>query len=150
MRAVIQRVGKSAVYIGGKCYGKIGHGLNVLLGIEESDTDADIEWLCKKIVNLRIFDDADGVMNLSVSDTGGEILVVSQFTLLASVRKGNRPSYIRAAKSEISKPIYDRFLNKLELYLGREVKSAIFGADMEIEILNSGPVTIVIDTHNKE
>lgn len=150
MRAVIQRVRKSSVFIDEKCYEKIGEGMTILLGIEDSDTDADIEWLCKKIVNLRIFDDTDGVMNLSILDMGGEILIVSQFTLFASVKKGNRPSYIRAAKSEISKPIYDRFLNKLELYLGRDVKSAIFGADMEIEILNNGPVTIIIDTHNKE
>ena len=150
MRAVIQRVDHAAVHIDGECYNKIGKGLMILLGIEESDTEEDIDWLCKKIINLRIFDDADGVMNLSVQDIDGEIMVISQFTLFASTKKGNRPSYIRAAKSDISKPIYDKFLNKLELYFGKFIKRGKFGADMNIELLNNGPVTIIIDTSAKE
>lgn len=150
MRAVIQRVKSAAVDINGECYNKIGRGLMILLGIEESDNDEDIDWLCKKIVNLRIFDDADGVMNLSVQDINGEIMVISQFTLFASTKKGNRPSYIRAAKSDISEPIYEKFLNKLELFFGRNIKRGIFGADMDVKILNNGPVTIIIDTNAKE
>ena len=150
MRAVIQRTSHSSVTIGGTCHGEIGTGLNILIGIAEDDTDEDIDWLCHKIVNLRIFDDADGVMNLSVKDIGGDILVISQFTLFASTKKGNRPSYIKAAKPEISIPIYEKFLERLENILGKQVKKGIFGADMKVYIVNEGPVTILIDTKNRE
>ena len=150
MRAVIQKVKKSAVYIDGKCHASIGHGLNILLGIEDSDTEEDIDWLCKKIINLRIFEDENDVMNLSVSDIHGEILVISQFTLFASTKKGNRPSYIRASKGDFAEPMYNKFISKLELYFGNYIKSGIFGGSMDIEIINEGPTTILIDTHNKE
>lgn len=150
MRAVIQRVSQSSVVIGGVCHGEIGTGLNILIGIEEGDGEEDIDWLCRKIVNLRIFDDNDGVMNKSVLDIGGDILVISQFTLFASTRKGNRPSYIRAAKPDISIPVYEKFLTTLENILGKQVKKGIFGADMKVTIVNDGPVTILIDTKNKE
>lgn len=150
MRAVIQRVSQSSVVIGGVCHGEIGTGLNILIGIEESDGEEDIDWLCRKIVNLRIFDDNDGVMNKSVLDIDGDILVISQFTLFASTRKGNRPSYIRAAKPDISIPVYEKFLTTLENILGKQVKKGIFGADMKVTIVNDGPVTILIDTKNKE
>lgn len=121
-----------------------------MIGITEGDTDEDIDWLCRKIVNLRIFDDHDGVMNRSILETGGDILVISQFTLYASTRKGNRPSYIRAAKPEISVPLYEKFLVRLENLLGKPVKKGIFGADMKVTIVNEGPVTILIDTKNRE
>lgn len=150
MRAVIQRVSQSSVVIGGVCHGEIGSGLNILIGIEEGDGEEDIDWLCRKIVNLRIFDDNDGVMNKSVLDIDGDILVISQFTLFASTRKGNRPSYIRAAKPDISIPVYEKFLTTLENILGKQVKKGIFGADMKVTIVNDGPVTILIDTKNKE
>lgn len=150
MRAVIQRVSQSSVVIGGVCHGEIGTGLNILIGIEEGDGEEDIDWLCRKIVNLRIFDDNDGVMNKSVLDIEGDILVISQFTLFASTRKGNRPSYIRAAKPDISIPVYEKFLTTLENILGKQVKKGIFGADMKVTIVNDGPVTILIDTKNKE
>lgn len=150
MRAVIQRVSSSSVVIDGVCHGEIGPGMNVLIGIEDGDTDEDIEWLCHKIVNLRIFDDDSGVMNLSVRDVDGDILVISQFTLFASTRKGNRPSYIRAARPEISVPLYEEFLQRLENILGKQVKKGIFGADMKVTIVNDGPVTILIDTKNRE
>lgn len=150
MRTVIQRVSHSSVVIGGKCHGEIGEGLNILIGITEGDTEEDIDWLCRKIVNLRIFDDPDGVMNRSILETGGDILVISQFTLYASTRKGNRPSYIRAAKPEISVPLYEKFLVRLENLLGKPVKKGIFGADMKVTIVNEGPVTILIDTKNRE
>ncbi|HIR94729.1 MAG TPA: D-tyrosyl-tRNA(Tyr) deacylase [Candidatus Coprenecus stercorigallinarum] len=150
MRAVIQRVSQSSVVIGGVCHGEIGTGLNILIGIEEGDGEEDIDWLCRKIVNLRIFDDNDGVMNKSVLDIDGDILVISQFTLFASTRKGNRPSYIRAAKPDISIPVYEKFLTTLENILGKQVKKGIFGADMKVTIVNDGPVTILIDTKNKE
>lgn len=150
MRAVIQRVSQSSVVIGGVCHGEIGTGLNILIGIEEGDGEEDIDWLCRKIVNLRIFDDNDGVMNKSVLDIDGDILVISQFTLFASTRKGNRPSYIRAAKPDISIPVYEKFLTTLENILGKQVKKGIFGADMNVTIVNDGPVTILIDTKNKE
>lgn len=150
MRAVIQRVSQSSVVIGGVCHGEIGTGLNILIGIEECDGEEDIDWLCRKIVNLRIFDDNDGVMNKSVLDIDGDILVISQFTLFASTRKGNRPSYIRAAKPDISIPVYEKFLTTLENILGKQVKKGIFGADMKVTIVNDGPVTILIDTKNKE
>ena len=139
MRTVIQRVSSSSVAIDGVYHGEIGRGMNVLIGIEDGDTDEDIEWLCHKIVNLRIFDDDSGVMNLSVRDVDGDILVISQFTLYASTRKGNRPSYIKAARPEISIPLYEKFLLKLENILGKPVKKGIFGADMKVTIVNDGP-----------
>lgn len=150
MRAVIQRVSQSSVVIGGVCHGEIGTGFNILIGITEGDSSEDIEWLCHKIVNLRIFDDKDGVMNKSVLDVNGDILVISQFTLYASTRKGNRPSYVKAARPEISEPLYEKFIDTLENILGKRVKKGIFGADMKVTIVNDGPVTIIIDTKNRE
>lgn len=150
MRALIQRTKYASVTIEGKCKSAIKQGLLVLVGIEEADEKEDIEWLCKKIVNLRIFDDENGVMNHSVLDINGEILVVSQFTLHASTKKGNRPSYIRAAKPEISIPLYETFCKELSISLGKEVGTGEFGADMKVELLNDGPVTIWMDTKNKE
>lgn len=150
MRALIQRTKYTSVTIEGKCKSAIKQGLLVLVGIEEADEKEDIEWLCKKIVNLRIFDDENGVMNRSVLDINGEILVVSQFTLHASTKKGNRPSYIRAAKPEISIPLYETFCKELSISLGKEVGTGEFGADMKVELLNDGPVTIWMDTKNKE
>lgn len=150
MRALIQRTKYASVTIEGKCKSAIKQGLLVLVGIEEADEKEDIEWLCKKIVNLRIFDDENGVMNRSVLDINGEILVVSQFTLHASTKKGNRPSYIRAAKPEISIPLYESFCKALSISLGKEVGTGEFGADMKVELLNDGPVTIWMDTKNKE
>lgn len=150
MRAVIQRVSHSSVIIDGICNGEIGNGLNILIGIEDEDDDNDIEWLCHKIVNLRIFDDSDGIMNLSVKDVDGDILVISQFTLFASTRKGNRPSYAKAAKHSVSVPLYEKFLKRLELILGKPVKKGIFGVNMKVTIVNEGPVTILIDTKNRE
>ncbi|MBO5382167.1 MAG: D-tyrosyl-tRNA(Tyr) deacylase [Bacteroides sp.] len=150
MRALIQRTKYASVTIEGKCKSAIKQGLLVLVGIEEADEKEDIEWLCKKIVNLRIFDDENGVMNRSVLDINGEILVVSQFTLHASTKKGNRPSYIRAAKPEISIPLYETFCKELSISLGKEVGTGEFGADMKVELLNDGPVTIWMDTKNKE
>ncbi|HLF33443.1 MAG TPA: D-aminoacyl-tRNA deacylase [Cyclobacteriaceae bacterium] len=149
MIAVIQRVSESSVTIDGMLKSKIGKGLMVLLGIEDADNAEDIEWLTKKIVNLRVFDDAQGVMNESVLQQKGEILVVSQFTLHASVKKGNRPSYIKAARPEIAIPIYERFIETLEKELGRKVGSGIFGAMMQVALVNDGPVTIIVDTKNK-
>ena len=149
MIAVIQRVSESSVTIGGKLKASIGKGLMVLVGIEDADNDEDIEWLSKKIVNLRIFDDAAGVMNESILQHRGEVLVVSQFTLHASVKKGNRPSYIKASKPETAIPLYEKFLKALERELGREVKSGEFGAMMQVALVNDGPVTILIDTKNK-
>ena len=150
MRAVIQRVSKASVTIDEKIHSQIGDGLLVLLGIEDSDTNEDIEWLSGKIVNLRIFNDENGVMNVSVKEMNGNILVVSQFTLHASTKKGNRPSYIRASKPEIAVPLYEKTILQLSNDLGKEIKTGIFGADMEVELLNDGPVTIIIDTKNKE
>ncbi|MFN5134968.1 MAG: D-aminoacyl-tRNA deacylase [Chitinophagaceae bacterium] len=150
MRAVIQRVSKASVKVYNNITGQIEKGLLVLLGIEDADTKEDIEWLSSKICNLRIFDDEQGVMNLSVKDVSGSILLVSQFTLHASTKKGNRPSYIRASKPEIAIPMYEQTLAQLEVDLGRKVEAGIFGADMKVELLNDGPVTIVIDTKNKE
>jgi D-tyrosyl-tRNA(Tyr) deacylase len=150
MKAVIQRVSKASVTIDGKTHSQIGNGLLVLVGIEDADTDEDITWLGSKIVNLRIFDDAEGVMNGSVKDKQGEILLVSQFTLHASTKKGNRPSYIKASKPEIAIPLYEKMIKNLSIELGKEIKTGAFGADMKIELLNDGPVTIVIDTKNKE
>ena len=150
MKAVIQRSLKASVEIGGRTKGSIGHGYMILVGIENGDTGEDIDWLARKIVNLRLFDDENGVMNKSILDTGGDILVVSQFTLHASTKKGNRPSYIRAAKPEISIPLYEQFCRELSLALGKEISTGEFGADMKVELLNDGPVTICIDTKNKE
>lgn len=150
MRIVIQKVTHASVTINGLCKSKIGKGLLVLVGIEETDTQEDMDWLCKKTVNLRIFEDENGVMNRSVRDEDGEILVVSQFTLMASTKKGNRPSYIRAAKPEISIPLYDEFCNRMSQELGKCVGTGEFGADMKVELLNDGPVTICIDSRNKE
>lgn len=150
MRAVIQRVSKSSVTIDGKIHSQIENGLLVLLGIEDADTIEDIEWLSAKIVNLRIFNDEKGAMNIPVKEMNGDILVVSQFTLHASTKKGNRPSYIKASKPGIAVPVYEKFLQQLSNELGKEVKAGIFGADMKVELLNDGPVTIVMDTKNKE
>lgn len=150
MRIVIQRVSHASVTIEGKVKSKIGKGFLILLGIGEDDTEEDINWLVKKVVNLRVFDDENGVMNRSILDTGGDIIVVSQFTLMASYKKGNRPSWIRAAKHEISIPLYNEFVRHLSEALGKEVGTGEFGADMKVEILNDGPVTICMDTKNKE
>jgi len=150
MRTVIQRVAHASVTIDGICKSSIGKGLLVLLGIEEADNQEDIDWLCKKTVNLRIFEDDNGVMNKSVLEIKGEILVVSQFTLMASTKKGNRPSYIRAAKHETSIPLYEKFCQKISQELGKPVGTGEFGADMKVDLLNDGPVTICIDTKNKE
>jgi D-aminoacyl-tRNA deacylase len=150
MRAVIQRVSRASVTIDNKVYSQINNGLLVLLGIEDADTVEDIEWLSGKIVNLRIFNDDNGVMNVSVKDTNGDILVVSQFTLHASTKKGNRPSYIKASKPEIAIPLYEKFLERLKTDRGKEIYTGVFAADMKVELLNDGPVTIVIDTRNKE
>jgi D-tyrosyl-tRNA(Tyr) deacylase len=150
MRTVIQRVQQASVIADGQPTGSIGQGLMVLLGIEEPDNDADIEWLCQKIVNLRIFNDTDGVMNLSVKDIGGDILLVSQFTLFASTKKGNRPSYIRAARPETSIPLYERTIKNLTTLLGRPIATGVFGADMQVSLVNDGPVTILIDTKDRE
>ncbi len=150
MRAVIQRVSSASVTIGQVVAGKIGCGLLVLLGIENRDGSADIDWLASKLVNLRIFNDESGVMNFSVRDNGGDILVVSQFTLHASTRKGNRPSYIRAARPETAIPLYNQFIKQLELELGRKIETGIFGAMMAVELVNDGPVTILIDTLDRE
>ena len=150
MRAVIQRVSRAEVIVEGKTVSEIKEGLLVLLGIEDADTAGDIEWLSRKIANLRIFSDADGVMNRSVIEAGGEALVVSQITLHASTKKGNRPSYIRASKPEVAIPLYEQFVQQLERDLNRKVGTGIFGADMKVSLLNDGPVTIFIDTKNKD
>ena len=150
MRVVIQRAGHASVTIDGTCKSTIGKGLLILVGIEETDGQEDIDWLCKKIVNLRVFDDENGIMNKSILDINGEILVISQFTLHASIKKGNRPSYIRAAKPEISIPLYEQFCRELSSSLGKEIGTGEFGADMKVELLNDGPVTICMDTKNKE
>lgn len=150
MRAVIQRVSKASVTVEGKITASIGWGLLMLLGIEDADTDEDIAWLSGKIVNLRIFNDANGVMNESVLDKGGDIILVSQFTLHASTKKGNRPSYIKASKPEVAVPLYERMIKQLSADLGKPVGSGIFGADMKVELLNDGPVTIVMDTKGRE
>ncbi|WP_308777598.1 D-aminoacyl-tRNA deacylase [uncultured Bacteroides sp.] len=150
MRVVIQRVSHASVTINGVCKSAIKEGFMVLVGIEEADTKEDADWLCKKIIGLRVFDDENGVMNKSILDVGGEILVISQFTLMASTKKGNRPSYIRAACHETAIPLYEYFCNELSIGLGKEVGTGEFGADMKVELLNNGPVTICIDTKNKE
>lgn len=150
MRVVIQRTGHASVTINGTCKSAIQKGFMILVGIEETDGKEDIDWLCKKIVNLRVFDDENGVMNKSILDINGEILVISQFTLHASTKKGNRPSYIRAAKPDISVPLYEQFCKDLSFLLGKEIGTGEFGADMKVELLNDGPVTICMDTKNKE
>jgi len=150
MRVVIQRVSKASVTIEKKTYSEISSGLLILVGIEGVDGEDDIEWLSKKITQLRIFDDKNGVMNLSVKDVNGEILAVSQFTLHASTKKGNRPSYIKASKPDIAIPLYKQFVKQLETDLGKEVKTGEFGAIMDVALVNDGPVTILIDTKNKE
>jgi D-aminoacyl-tRNA deacylase len=149
MIAVIQRVSKASVTIDGKIKSSISKGLLVLVGIEDADNDEDIAWLSGKVVNLRIFNDANGVMNVSVKEDGGDIIVVSQFTLQASTKKGNRPSYIKASKPEKAIPMYEAFVKATAAELGKEVHTGEFGADMKVELLNDGPVTIVIDTKNK-
>ncbi len=150
MRAVIQRVSHSKVIIDNQEKAQIGQGLLILVGIEINDEKEDAGWLAKKIVNLRIFNDANGVMNLSVKDIDGEILVISQFTLHALTKKGNRPSYIRAANPEKAVPLYEQFIKELTLELGKQVKTGVFGANMQVSLTNNGPVTIIIDTKNKE
>ncbi|MFZ2784672.1 MAG: D-aminoacyl-tRNA deacylase [Sediminibacterium sp.] len=150
MRVVIQRVSSASVTISGTVNGAIHRGLMVLVGIEEADGAEDIGWLCNKMVNLRIFDDEAGVMNRSVKDIDGEILLISQFTLHASTKKGNRPSYIKAAKPDISIPLYEQLVRQLSADLGRPVATGIFGADMKVSLTNDGPVTIVIDSKNRE
>lgn len=149
MIVVIQRVSESSVKIDGKIKSQIGVGLMILLGIEEADGQEDIEWLSKKIVNLRIFPDENGVMNRSVSEVGGEILLISQFTLHASTKKGNRPSYIKAAKPDIAIPMYEKMIATLETELGKSIGTGEFGADMKVSLVNDGPVTIVIDSKNR-
>ena len=150
MRAIIQRVSSASVTIDGQIHSQIGKGLLVLAGIEDADTDEDIQWLSGKIVNLRIFDDADGVMNESVIEQGGEILVVSQFTLHASYKKGNRPSYIKASKPDHAVPVYEKMIKQLSNDLGKAIGTGVFGADMKVALLNDGPVTIFMDTKNRE
>lgn len=151
MRVVIQRTKKAAVAVEGKEISAIDEGLMILLGIEDNDTDEDVQWLCSKIVNLRIFDDEQGVMNESIlQNPGMDILLVSQFTLFASTKKGNRPSYIRASKPDFAVPMYEKFIAELSRQLGKEVKTGVFGAYMQVSLVNDGPVTICIDTKNKE
>ena len=150
MRAVIQRVSEASVTIGGEVKASIQHGLLVLLGIEETDTPEDVEWLSGKIIRLRIFDDAEGVMNRSVQEVQGGILLISQFTLFASTRKGNRPSYSRAARPEIAIPVYESFIHRLTQDFGRQIQTGEFGADMKVSLINDGPVTISIDSKLKE
>lgn len=150
MRAVIQRVSRASVTIDGKIHAQTGNGLLVLLGIEDADAEEDIMWLSGKIVNLRIFNDKEGIMNISGKEIGGDILLISQFTLHASSKKGNRPSYIKASKPELAVPLYEKMIQQLSADLGKEIKTGLFGADMKVELINDGPVTIVIDTKNKE
>jgi D-tyrosyl-tRNA(Tyr) deacylase len=150
MRAVIQRVSEARVVVEAKIAGAIGPGLLVLLGIEEADGDEDLAWLSHKIVQLRIFNDAAGIMNLSVQDVSGGILVISQFTLHAATKKGARPSYLRAAKVETAQPLYQKLITQLELDLGKKIETGVFGADMKVHLVNDGPVTLFIDTKNKE
>lgn len=150
MRVVIQRVSSASVTVDGAVTGQIQQGLLVLLGIEDIDTTDDIQWLSTKIVNLRIFNDDDGVMNVSVKDVHADILLVSQFTLHASTKKGNRPSYIRASKPDVAIPLYEKMIGQLEQDLGTTIQRGIFGADMKVALLNDGPVTIIIDSHQRE
>ncbi len=150
MRIVLQRVSRASVNISGKEKSSIANGMLLLLGIEDSDTSDDIHWLCAKIANLRIFPDTEGIMNLSVKDVDGEILVVSQFTLHASTKKGNRPSYIRASKPDFAIPMYENFIKTLQQEIGKEIKTGEFGAMMDVELINSGPVSIIIDSKIRE
>lgn len=150
MRVIIQRTKRASVSIENEIKSEINQGILILIGIEDSDNEEDINWLCKKIINLRIFDDQEGVMNLSIKDVGGDILAVSQFTLHASTRKGNRPSYIRASKPEIAIPMYEKFCQKLEEALEKPIQTGTFGADMQVALINDGPVTIIIDSQLKE
>ena len=150
MKVVIQRVSQASVTVDAKIVADIQKGLLVLVGIEDADTQEDIDWLCQKTANLRIFGDENDVMNLSVKEINGEIIVVSQFTLQASTKKGNRPSYIKASKPEIAIPMYENFVQKMENELGKKVQTGIFGADMKVALVNDGPVTILMDTKNKE
>ena len=150
MRAIIQRVTQAQVQIDGKLFSEIGNGLLVLLGIEDADSEDDINWLAQKIVNLRVFNDENGVMNISVIDANFDILLVSQFTLFASTKKGNRPSYIKASRPEFAIPLYEKMIAKLEEILGKKIATGTFGADMQISLTNNGPVTIMIDSKLKE
>ena len=150
MRVVIQRVSEGSVTIDGKVRGKIGQGFVVLLGIEEADNDEDIDWLCGKITRMRVFTDEAGLMNKSLADVGGGVLLISQFTLHASTKKGNRPSFTRAAKPEVAIPLYERFIARLEAELGQAVETGEFGANMQVALVNDGPVTITIDSRNRE
>jgi D-tyrosyl-tRNA(Tyr) deacylase len=150
MKTVIQRVSSASVTIDSKIVAEIHKGLLILVGIEDADTQEDTNWLCQKIANLRIFGDENEVMNLSVRDIDGKIIVVSQFTLQASTKKGNRPSYIKASKPDVAIPIYEGFVQQLEKELGKKVQTGVFGADMKVSLLNDGPVTIIIDSKNKE
>ena len=150
MRLLIQRVRRASVEIDGAIKGKIGKGFLVLVGVTHEDTEEDLEYLAQKLLKIRLFDDENGVMNLSVTDIGGEILAVSQFTLMASTKKGNRPSYIKAAKPEISIPLYEEFCTEMEIAANKPIKRGIFGADMKVELINDGPVTIYIDSKNRE
>ena len=151
MRIVIQRTREASVSIHGQTVGAIRRGMLLLLGIEDSDSEEDIAWLCQKVVKLRIFDDADGVMNLPITEVeGADVLVVSQFTLMASTRKGNRPSYLRASRPEVAVPLYEKFVARLSAELGHAVPTGRFGADMQVSLVNDGPVTIIIDSHLKE
>lgn len=149
MIAVIQRVTRASVTINHQIKSQIGLGLLVLVGIEDADMQEDIDWLSAKLVNLRIFEDEQGIMNVSVKDVGGDVIIVSQFTLHASTKKGNRPSYIKAAKPEVAIPLYEKFIAVVQLELGKPVQTGEFGADMKVELINDGPVTILIDTKNK-
>lgn len=150
MKAVIQRVTKASVTVYNKQVADIKKGLLILVGIEDTDTEEDIKWLAKKIVNLRIFNDGNNIMNTSLLDTNGDAIIVSQFTLHASTKKGNRPSYLKASKPNIAIPLYEKFVEKFEENLGKKVQTGHFGADMKVALLNDGPVTIVIDTKNKQ
>lgn len=150
MRVVIQKVSKASVSIDNILKSSIGKGMLILLGIEDLDTAEDINWLCEKICKLRIFNDENGVMNIPITEIDGEILLVSQFTLHASVKKGNRPTYIRASKPDFAIPMYEKFIDKLQFELGKDIKTGVFGADMQVELINDGPVTIIIDSKNKE
>ncbi|MEH6681374.1 MAG: D-aminoacyl-tRNA deacylase [Sediminicola sp.] len=150
MRAIVQRVSRASVTVEGQMVSQIGTGLLILLGVEELDTETDIEWLSRKIANLRIFGDANGAMNHSLLEIGGGAIVVSQFTLHASIKKGNRPSYLKAAKPMVAEPLYKAFVQRMEKEMGQKVGTGIFGADMKVDLLNDGPVTIFFDTKNKE
>jgi D-tyrosyl-tRNA(Tyr) deacylase len=146
MKALIQRVSSASVSIGGDCVAEIKTGLLVLLGVSESDTPRDVLWMVSKVANLRVFNDAEGKMNLSLADTGGDVLLVSQFTLYGDARKGNRPSFVQAARPEIAKPLYEMFLSELQKTLNKSIPTGVFGADMQVSLINDGPVTIMIES----